>query len=163
MNDKTRDDQTREIRISSRSRAKKGHWYLLTGLLIGFAVGLIFAWLISPIVYQDTTPGTMAEGYKEIYRRTIAEVYVATGNLERATSRLKLLEDEDSVFALGAQAQRAMSDGRENEARALALLASAIQSGQTPVETQAPLISPSETQIESAVPTQTLPPTTPIP
>jgi len=160
MTDKTRNDHTREIRLSSTTKAKGGHWYLLTGLVLGIAAGLVFAWLISPVVYQDTTPDSLAEGYKEIFRRTIAEVYVATGDLERATSRLNLLEDEDIVFALGAQAQRAMSDGREKEARVLALLASAIQSGQSPVETKLPFILPSETHIEPAIPTQTLPPPT---
>lgn len=136
---------------------------MLTGLLIGAAAGLVFTWLILPVVYQDTTPATLAEGYKEIYRRTIAEVYAATGNLDRAISRISLLEDEDIVFLLGAQAQRALAEGREKEAKALALLASGIQSRSFSGESIPLLITPSETPGEPALPTQTLPQFSPEP
>jgi len=124
-------DQTREIKLNPPRKSKKSNWYLLTGLVLGLAAGLIFTWVIFPVVYEDTSPATLTEGYKEIYRRIIAEVYTATGDLDRAASRLNLLEDDDPISALGAQAQRALADGREKEARALALLASSIQSGQS--------------------------------
>ena len=156
-------DQTREIRLNPQPDKKRSHWYLLTGLVLGVAVGLIYAWLINPVVYQDTTPRTLSESYKEIYRRIIAEVFAATGDLERATSRLSLLEDENEVFALGAQAQRALSEGREEEAHALALLASAIQSGQPTGESIPTIISPSEAPNEPSIPTQTLPKQAPEP
>jgi len=120
-------DQTQELRITSPSEEKRHHWYLLTGLIIGIAAGLIITWLLFPVVYQDTLPASLSPAYKEIYRSTIAQVFTATGNLERAVSRLALIEDEDVIFALGAQAQRALADGQEKEARALALLASEIQ------------------------------------
>ena len=136
---------------------------MLTGLILGVAVGLIFTWLIYPAVYEDTSPGSMAESYKEIYRRTIAEVYAETGDLDRAASRLSLLEDENIVFALGAQAQRALADGREKEARALALLASAIQMDQSGEQSSPPPITPSVTSGEPTIPTQTLPLLTPNP
>jgi len=121
-------EQTQEFRIVPQPETKRHHWYLLTGLILGISIGLIFTWLLCPVVYQDTSPASLVPGYKEIYRSTIAQVYAATGNLERASSRLVLLEDEDVVFALGAQAQQALAEGLEKEARALALLASAIQS-----------------------------------
>ncbi len=120
-------DQTQELRIISPSEEKRHHWYLLTGLIIGIAAGLIITWLLFPVVYQDTLPASLSPAYKEIYRSTIAQVYASTGNLERAVSRLALLEDEDVIYALGAQAQRVLADGQEKEARALALLASEIQ------------------------------------
>ncbi len=150
-------DQTREIKISTPREAKKSHWYLLTGLLLGIVAGLIFAWLIYPVIYEDTTPATLADGYKNIYIGTIAEVYAITGDLERATSRLNLLEDVDVVLTLGAQAQRALAEGQEKQARALALLASALQTDHSAEESQPPPILPSETQDETAFPTQTLP------
>lgn len=121
-------DQTQELRIAAQSEEKRHHWYLLTGLLIGIAAGLIITWLLFPVVYQDTLPASLAPAYKEIYRSTIAQVYAVTGDFERAASRLALLEDEDIIFTLGVQAQRALADGQEKEARALALLASEIQS-----------------------------------
>lgn len=127
-------DQTQELRITPQPEEKSHHWYLLTGIIIGIAAGLIITWLLFPVVYQDTSPASLSPAYKEIYRSTIAQVYAATGNLERAASRLALLEDEDVIYALGAQAQRALADGQEKEARALALLASEIQAA-IPTET----------------------------
>jgi len=83
-------------------------------------------------------------------------VYVVTGDLDRAISRLNLLENDDIVFALGAQAQRALADGHEKEAQALAVLASAIQSGHSSGESIPTLITPSEALEEPAIPTKTL-------
>jgi hypothetical protein len=101
----------------------------------------------------------LSDTYKDTYRRTIAQVYAATGNLERARRRLNLLEDENPVYVLGAQAQRALGEGKAEEARALALLASDLQSnGQLPLvtaETISPDVSASTTP--RVVPTQTLP------
>jgi hypothetical protein len=156
-------DQTQEIKIRPQHETKRGHWYLLSGLVLGIAAGLIFTWLLFPVVYENTSPGTLAEDYKEIYRRTIAEVYVITGDLDRAISRLNLLENDDIVFALGAQAQRALADGREKEAQALAILASAIQSGQSAEGSTAPQVTPSTLPNEPGLPTQTLPQLTPNP
>lgn len=156
-------DQTQEMRFQLQRDPKKGHWYLISGLILGVVAGLIITWLLFPVEYEDTSPGTLAEDYKEIYRRTIAEVYLVTGDLDRAISRLNLLEDDDIVFALGAQAQRALADGREKEAQALALLASAIQSGQSTEETIPPLITPSEAPDGTTIPTQTIPQLTPEP
>ena len=154
-------DQTQEIKVKTLRETKRGHWYLLSGLVLGIAAGLIFTWLLFPVVYEDTSPGTLAEGYKEIYRRTIAEVYLVTGDLDRAISRLNVLENDDIVFALGSQAQRALANGQEKEAQALAVLASAIQSLQSAGESSVPQFTPSKIPTEPALPTQTLPQITP--
>jgi hypothetical protein len=150
-------EQTRKIKIEPPGNEKKSPWYLLTGLILGIAAGLVFTWMLFPVQYQDTSPATLAEGYKEIYRRTIAEVFSVTGDLDRAISRLNLLQDEDKVLSLGEQAQRALADGRDKEAQALALLASATGSGQTTGEAQPPQITPSIPPGEPSLPTQTLP------
>ena len=121
---------------------KRGDWYLLTGLILGLILGLIYAWVINPAVYQDTAPASLADPFKDRYRSMIAQAYESTANLERAVSRLALLEDPDPVYALGAQAQQALAEGQSAEAHALALLASALQ-------------APGEA---TAVPTATLPP-----
>lgn len=154
-------DQTQEIKVKTLRETKRGHWYLLSGLVLGIAAGLIFTWLLFPVVYEDTSPGTLAEGYKEIYRRTIAEVYLITGDLDRAISRLNVLENDDIVFALGSQAQRALADGRDTEAQALAVLASEIQLLQSAGESSVPQFTPSKIPTEPALPTQTLPQITP--
>lgn len=156
----TIDDATRELRLAPQTDESKGNWYLLTGLILGLILGLIYAWLINPVIYENTLPASLKDHYKDTYRSTIAEVFSATGNLERARQRLALLEDEDQVFTLGAQAQQALGKGNTEQAHALALLASAIQSSESvqPLPVESTANPPAD-----AVPTQTLPALTPIP
>ncbi len=114
-------------------------WYLLTGLILGFLLGLLYAWWVNPVVYSDTEPATLRADYKDLYRATIAQAYAATGDLARAESRLALLRDEDAVFALGTQAQQMLAAGEAEDARALALLAAALQAeAENPLEADSP-------------------------
>ena len=152
-------DDTRETRITPQGPPKRSPWYLLTGAVLGLILGLAYAWLINPVVYESSTPGTLGEADKDFYRATIAQVYASTGDLDRALLRLTLLEDPDPVYALGAQAQRALAAGREAEAHALALLASALQgpSEQQKNNTQPSPPQPSPTNLPPGAPTHTLP------
>ena len=145
------DDYTQEIQIPEpSSERKRGSWYLLTGVILGLLIGLVYTLLINPVVYTHSTPASLQEGDKDAYRSLIAQVYAVTGDLERAQLRLALLEDENPVYSLGAQAQDSDAERNTTEARALALLASALQST-APTATTAP------------IPTQTLPLNTPTP
>jgi hypothetical protein len=125
-------------------------------VILGLVLGLIYAWLIDPVVYESTLPVDLAEEHKDTYRCLIAQAYAATGNLERASLRLEVLADEDPYYALGAQAQRALTEGKSEEARALALLASAMQSYNVDSEH---IISTSlmPTATQNIIPTNTLP------
>jgi len=112
----------------------RGSWYLLTALVLGVALGLLYAWVIAPVQYVDTAPDTLQEEYKDAYRVGIAAAYAATNDLARARARLALLGDPNSAQTLAAQAQRHLAEGRRYEdAQALALLASALGEAPTPV------------------------------
>jgi hypothetical protein len=111
-------------------REERGHWYLLTGFVIGIVLGLVYAWLISPQDYQDTSPASLQPEFKDQYRAMIAAAYVANGNLPRAEARLELLEDDNVVRSLAEQAQRTLGEGSSpQEAQALGLLAVALGQG----------------------------------
>ena len=113
--------------------------YLLTGLLIGLGIGLLVAWVISPVQYVDTTPVSLRADFKDGYRALIASAYLATGNLERAQSRLGLLGDPDTIQALITQAQRAQVLGDPgNTAYNLSRLAEAFQQPTSPINPPAP-------------------------
>jgi hypothetical protein len=138
---------------------ERGSLYLLTGLVIGLAFGLLYAWVIQPVRTAKTTPATLKPADKERYRSLIAAAYVANGDLLRAKARLELLKDPDPYNALAEQARRALDeDADSREARALGLLVVAIgqESGNAPifplVSTQT-LISP--TQIGRSEPSNT--------
>jgi len=141
-------------------REERGPWYLLTGLVIGIVLGLLYAWIVSPIEYVDTTPNTLRADYQDHYRLTIAIAFQSTGDLARAQARLNLLGDDDSALALAEQAQRHRGEGgTADEAQALANLAAILgqapppfTASPAPTDTQSP---PTETPTLTLSPTET--------
>lgn len=112
---------------------ERGSLYLITGLIIGIALGLVYAWVISPVEYVDTTPDSLRSDLKEYYQVVIAKAFQATGDLERARARLGLLDIDDPQVVLAAQSQRTLAEGASVEdAEALAELAAAL--GEDPPE-----------------------------
>lgn len=121
----------------------RGSWYLVTGLIIGVVIGLIYAWVISPTRYVDTFPSALSQANRDRYRALIAAAYMADGNLVRAKARLDLLKDNDVYAVLAQQAQRSLAAGNNpGEARALGLLSVALGQGVAPAATIASPVSP---------------------
>jgi hypothetical protein len=123
---------------------KRGPWYLLTGLILGIGLGLLYAWVIRPVQYTNTAPNSLRADFKDQYRVMIAAAYMANGDLLRARARLDLLQDADLYRALAEQAQRTLADGSsQQEARALGVLAVALgQAPATPVQPTTAAITP---------------------
>lgn len=102
----------------------RGSWYLLTGLLLGIALGLVYGWLIEPAQYVDVSPAALKPAEKERYRALVALAYQMNGDAGRARARLALLNDPNPALAASLQAERWQADkATAREARALALLA----------------------------------------
>ena len=134
---------------------KRGHWYLLTGLMIGLGLGLLYAWVISPVQYIDTEPASLAERYKDEYRKVIALAYQANQNIGRARERAALIDADNPARALAAQAQRLLAANLSpREARALAVLASDLGQQQSPAAaaSQASPTAPEAAQLLSETP-----------
>jgi len=181
------EEQTRPTRRARRSREGQGNWYLLTGLLLGLGLGLLIAWVISPVQYVDTGPSSLSAVYKDEQRRMVALAYNADRNLTRARERIRLVDGEQAVHALASQAQRMLAENQPaQEARALAVLAADLSRApeQNPTQavaaggstaTLAPApestslagetaeAEPSATLALAAVQTPTTPPPTPTP
>jgi len=105
----------------------RGNLYLVTGIVIGLALGLLFAWVIQPVQYLDTPPDSLKEIYKDQYRAVIASAFEANQDMVRTKARLELLGDEDIYRAVAEQAQRVLADGgTQQEAQALGRLAAAL-------------------------------------
>ena len=81
----------------------RGPWYLLTGLVIGAVLGLLYAWVIRPVQYTNTAPSSLRAEDKDQYRAVIAAAYLANGDLLRARARLELLQDPDLYRVLAEQ------------------------------------------------------------
>ncbi len=117
----------------------RGNWYLLTALILGLALGLVYSWSISPVTEIDTHPHLLREDYKDIYRSMISRAYQSNQNLPRAEARLELIGDEDPALALAAQAQRFLAESGDNEmAIILANLSAAMQIAAGPEPTPLP-------------------------
>jgi len=109
---------------------ERGPWYLLTGVIIGAILGLVFAWIVQPVEYVDTAPESLNQDAKDRYRVLIAAAYASNGDLLRAQARLELLGDDDIHRSLSEQAQRKISqNGSSSDARNLGMLAMALESG----------------------------------
>jgi uncharacterized membrane protein YccC len=106
---------------------ERGNWYLLTGVVLGIILGILFAWVISPVKYVDTAPESLKDEFKDQYRVLIASAYVANGDLVRAKARLELLDEADIYLVVAEQAQQMLAEGGSvEEAQALGRLALAL-------------------------------------
>ena len=112
----------------------RGSLYILTGLLVGFILGLVYSWWIQPASASYIKPNTLAQEEKDRYRTVIAMAFISNGDLVRARARLELLGEPDLYQSVFANLQRAIAAGRPlEEIRALRLLAGALQSDTSPV------------------------------
>ena len=114
-----------------RRSEERGPWYLLTGLIMGIILGVLYTRYLQPVEYIDTSPALLRQDFKDQYRLLIAAAYSANGDLVRAKARLELLKDPDVFRALSEQAQHSLAEnGSSIDARSLGLLAIAL--GQAP-------------------------------
>jgi len=112
---------------------RRGSWYILTGLVLGVAAGLIYSWVISPVKYLDAPPYSLRADYKDEYRALVAAAYMYSHDLLRAQGRLAQLKDNETAQTIVGQAQRALANGHPaEEVKALNLLAAALGGGVTP-------------------------------
>lgn len=129
---------------------RRGPWYLITGLILGMALGMAYAWLVSPVAYTDNPPLSLRADYKDQYRVLIALAYASNGDLGRARARLSLLGDSEPGPLVANQTARAAAENRPpSEVQALALLAEALGS---PVALEPP-VPATETQLPGATAT----------
>ena len=113
------------------NNVERSHWYLLTGLIFGLAIGLVLSLLVFPAVNAVALPNELSNTEKDAYRLMIATAHASNPNVLRARSRLEPLGDLDPAQALVAQAQGLLAKGRpEAESQALAQLAQALQEQQ---------------------------------
>jgi hypothetical protein len=92
---------------SSRTRS----WYLwaIVALVAGLVIGLIIAWGIWPVSYQNSLPQDLRPIERDNYLSMVAESYGATGDLQLAQTRLETWPSEDLATALANLQERLMT------------------------------------------------------
>lgn len=124
-------------------------WDIVLALLVGLGLGLVYAWLLSPLRVTSADPRALRADFKESYRSAIAASYAATGNLPRAQARLALLGDADPIESLNAQAQRMLANPETIEgADEVAALALALQDGPDEIPTLEPTQVAEEIEVD---------------
>lgn len=138
---------------------KNSYWFLLSGLIIGLALGFLTSWVLAPAEYVNTIPSTLRIDYKDQYRLMIASAYASNGDLLRAYVRLGLM-DQDPVGALKEQSQRMLAASMPvNEVQPLADLTSALEAHPLPLPSATPEQLPTQTATFTATVTATASPT----
>ncbi len=64
---------------------------LLAAVLLGVALGLLYGWLLQPVRYVDTAPGSLRSDYRTDYVLMVAQVYAGDQDLQTAQVRLASL------------------------------------------------------------------------
>jgi len=133
----------------------------LAGLAVGLGLGLLYAWVISPVQYVDTAPNTLRSDYQAAYVLLAARAYRVDGDLGRARTRLALLELKNPAESVAAQAERVTAAGDTDGGQALSLLAVALAGGPavTPAPTSTPGPTPTPAPSDTPTPTRTPQPT----
>ena len=112
------------------SGVRRSPLFMITGLVIGIALGVVYAWVLIPDERVDSFPISLREDYKDLYREMIAVAYVASGDLGRAQARLELLGDDNQARTLAVQAQLTLGEEVSPDiARALGILAAHLEDG----------------------------------
>ena len=64
---------------------------LLFAMLVGIGLGLLYGWLIQPVHYVDTAPGSLRADYRTDYVLMVAQAYSTGHDLQTAQVRLASL------------------------------------------------------------------------
>ncbi len=111
----------------------RGSWYLLTGIVLGVILGLVYSWEISPVKYVDAPPSALRADYKDDYRLLVALAFASNHDLLRAESRLAQLKDDQIIQSLTIQAERTLAEGGPQvDVQALTSLSDALGGSVTP-------------------------------
>ena len=78
----------------------KKYWLVLVALVLGIVLGLVYGWLINPVQYEDTYPGSLIEAEKVEYLRQSIEAFAYNGDVAKAQKRYNaLLDSKEGVLA----------------------------------------------------------------
>lgn len=132
--------------MNSRYQQERHHppYYLLTGLILGLALGFGITFLFFPVHYTNVPPETLQSVDKDQYRLMIASAFQANNDLGRAQARLGVLRENNLSEVLLQQAQRSQL---RSDAQLLLKLSQALQ--KTPVSENTAVFTPTSSSVST--------------
>lgn len=85
--------------------------FFLISVALGLGLGLLYAWVLSPVQYVDTTPGTLRTDFRADYTLMVAEVFKNDQNIDVAARRLALLSSQPPAEIVGQALAFAQQNG----------------------------------------------------
>lgn len=83
-----------------REKIRDSWVFLAIALAIGLGLGLFYAWMVNPLVLEDTTPEMMRADLQADYLRMAIESYSVNRNVDKAVERYQALgENADEALA----------------------------------------------------------------
>lgn len=79
---------------------RQGHFYLITGLVIGLLIGIFYGWVINPTRYIDITPQSLHVDFQKQYILLIAQSYQVNEDIGRSYSRILQISDPVDMDSL---------------------------------------------------------------
>lgn len=80
--------------MSGRTRR---YVFFFAAILAGLAIGVIYGWVINPVIYRNTGMDTLRIDYKTDYVLMVAELYQSEGDVALALARLAYLESSSPL------------------------------------------------------------------
>lgn len=115
----------------------------LVSLVIGLVLGLMYAWLVDPVTFSESSPAQVTKDYREAWLLMAAEAYAQDGDWERTQVRLEALRDPNLPQTLTAVFDHVNTGGPNAAARAVARLADRLNVHTPEMEVYlAPIITP---------------------
>ena len=95
------------------AKRKQAPLYLLTGLIIGVAIGLLIGYRIFPVQFFDITPVSLHEDFQQDYLTAVGLAYNSDKDMGRAYSRISQMMSPISIDKLRAMNLK-MEDNADN-------------------------------------------------
>ncbi len=141
--------------------------FVLMALVVGFGLGLGYAWLGDPVTYTESSPAQVAADYRQAWLMMAAEAYAQDGDWLRTQMRLDALRDPNLNHTVAALFDRYAAQGPNPIAKALAQLADRLnaRTAAMNVYLATPIMTPTSTPtpMVAAPPTSTPTPARPRP
>lgn len=153
----------RRRRRRQQARVSWFSWLFL-GLVVGLAGGLLYTWVLSPVVYVDASPARLTAAYQAEYIFLVSQSYAANGDWPQAQARLQELNNPAINEVVAAQLESYLRQGwAPGYVQNMALLARQLGVEGTAIAFFAPtpanVISPTVAATPTTAATATLRPT----